>query len=106
MPGYNLKKLQVAATEMAEYLQRWRLRNLDGAPFAWRVAESGDTAVGTEVTFEAGERTVTLTPLWSDVDGVVIDMDDSDPDEPMPTELARKVARGLFILSAIEAPAA
>jgi hypothetical protein len=69
---------------------------------AWSIVSDG-FAVGPErVISEAGRRVV-LTPVWSDEDGVCVDVD-AGTDEPLPADLAERVAVGIIQLAALPAP--
>jgi hypothetical protein len=67
----------------------------------WRIVADG-FALGPEREFTAGARTVTLSSMWSDEDGVCVNVDTGD--EPLPAGLAERVALGIIQLAALPAP--
>jgi hypothetical protein len=67
----------------------------------WRNVAEG-FALGPEREISAGNRRVTLTSMWSDEDGVCVNVDAGD--DPMPVELAERVALGIIQLAALPAP--
>ena len=68
---------------------------------AWRAVADG-FALGPEREISAGNRTVILTSVWTDEDGVCVNVDTGD--EPLPKGLAERVALGVIQLAALEAP--
>ena len=69
---------------------------------AWSNVADG-FAVGPERVFTEAGRRVVLTSVWSDEDGVCVNVDTAG-DEPLPAGLAERVAVGLIQLAALPAP--
>jgi hypothetical protein len=70
---------------------------------AWSNVADG-FAVGPQRVFTESGRRVVLTSVWSDEDGVCVNMADTSGDEPLPAGLAERVAVGLIQLAALPAP--
>jgi hypothetical protein len=67
----------------------------------WRTVADG-FALGPEREYCAGNRRVTLTSMWSDEDGVCVNVDAGD--EPLPSGLLERVAVGMIQLAGLPAP--
>jgi hypothetical protein len=67
----------------------------------WRNVADG-FAIGPEREFSAGNRRVILKSMWSDEDGVCVNVDAGD--EPLPAGLLERVAVGMIQLAALPAP--
>ena len=67
----------------------------------WRAVADG-FALGPEREYSAGNRRVVLAAMWSDEDGVCVNVDAGD--EPLPLGLLERVAVGMIQLAALPAP--
>jgi hypothetical protein len=68
---------------------------------AWEIRAEG-FALGPERIFDHANGRVVLTSIWTDEDGVCVNVDAGDV--PLPAGLAERVAVGLIQLSALPAP--
>jgi hypothetical protein len=68
---------------------------------AWDIRADG-FALGTERVISWDRHRVVLTPVWTDADGVSVNVDAGD--EPLPPRVALDVAVGLIQLAGLKAP--
>lgn len=69
----------------------------------WSVSKDEGFATGPAVEVKDGDRSVLVSAVWSDEDGVCVSVDSGD--EPVPARLAVKVWAAVRDLATTKAPA-